>query len=78
MEKYKNLGGDSNVNGYEFDADSITIEFKTGKLRFYLYDSVNPGGVYVTEMKRLAVQGHGLNSYIGKNLRSASSYSKKW
>ena len=78
MEIYKNLGGDSNVQAYEFGPDSITVKFKSGINQFYLYDNNRPGAYHIEQMKSLAIAGQGLNSYIGKNLRSANSYVRKW
>lgn len=78
MENYKNLGGSSNVESYDIQAESITVKFKTGANQFYLYDYTKPGELHVEELKSLAISGSGLNSYIGKNLRSAGSFMKKW
>jgi hypothetical protein len=63
MEKYKNLGGDSGVAGYELGTDFIIVFFKDGKSPYrWSYGKV---GQYHTEtMKKLAVSGQGLNSYI--------------
>lgn len=78
MQLYKNLGGDSNVRAFEIDGDSITVEFMSGANRFYLYNNSAPGPHHVANLKSLAIAGQGLNSYIGKNLRSAASYVRKW
>jgi len=78
MKPYLNLGGNSNVVAYEIEADSITVEFASGAHRFYLYDRHQPGTMHVENLKRLAQAGQGLNSYIGKNLRSATSYARRW
>jgi hypothetical protein len=58
MEKYKDKGGDSGINAFEIDTDSITIQFKDGSK--YLYNYLRPGRNYVDQMKRLAYQGIGL------------------
>ena len=73
MERYKNLSGDSNVVAYELGQGSITVQFATGTHRTYLYDSVRPGPAMVTEMRRLAVAGRGLNSYIGRVVKGGYS-----
>lgn len=78
MEQYKNVGGDSNIQAFECGADGITIQFKSGASRFYLYTHDRPGADHVENMKALAIAGQGLNSYIGKNLRSPNSFVRKW
>jgi hypothetical protein len=75
MERYRNLGGDSNVVAYELGQGSITVQFATGTHRTYVYDSNRPGALVVAEMQRLAVAGQGLNSYIGRVVRG--SYASK-
>ena len=69
MIRYSNLSGDSGVVSYEIETDSIVIEFDSGMR--YVYNHLKPGRAQVEEMKRLAVSGRGLNSYIvrrvGKN-----------
>ena len=78
MDQYKNLGGDSNVQAYECQADGITVQFRSGANRFYLYTNDRPGAAHVEKMRALAIAGQGLNSYIGKNLRSPGSFVRKW
>lgn len=77
MEHYENLGGNSNVVGYEIDGDSILIEFRTGVHRFYTYNSSKPGNIHVAQLKQLAIAGQGLNSYIGTHLRGPNDYFSK-
>jgi hypothetical protein len=43
------------------------LKFKDG--RTYLYDYAKPGKVHVEEMKKLAVEGNGLTTYINKYVR---------
>ncbi|MDN7676549.1 hypothetical protein QZM22_29730 [Burkholderia oklahomensis] len=62
MEPYKNLSGKSGVVAYEISTDSIEVEFKGSTL--YLYNYIVPGQGDVEQMKRLAIAGFGLNSYI--------------
>lgn len=69
MQTYANLGGDSGVRGFDISADSIIVEFKDSSL--YLYTHATPGQLAVEEMKRLAVAGQGLNSYISRHVRKA-------
>lgn len=76
MTPYRNLHGNSNVVSYEISEDSIHVVFKSGMLRNYLYNHLRPGKAVVDRMKALAIQGHGLNSYIGTTVKS--NYAKKW
>lgn len=76
MTPYRNLNGNSNVVAYEATEDSIHVVFKSGACRHYLYNAVRPGGATVEQMKRLAIAGRGLNSYISSTVRS--NYAKKW
>lgn len=69
MERYKNLGGDSGVVAYEIDSDSITVQFGDGSM--YLYNYQSSGRENVEQMKKLAVAGEGLNSFIMRNVRKA-------
>ena len=67
MRQYLNLNGNSNVVAYEFGVDYIDVEFGNGSVYKYSYSSA--GQYNVQEMKRLATQGYGLNSYIMRNCR---------
>lgn len=66
MEKYQNLGGVSGVYAYEIGEDSITVEFNDGGI--YLYTNASAGSQNIENMKRLAIKGKGLNSYISTNV----------
>jgi hypothetical protein len=76
MIRYRNLGGNSNVIAYEVTENSITVQFASGKFQFYLYDNSTPGSQIVENMKALAHQGHGLNSYISTTVRTR--FARKW
>ncbi len=67
MESYRNLGGDSGVASYEIGSDSITVVFTTGATYRYNYQSA--GSNHIEQMKSLAISGHGLNSYINRNVK---------
>jgi hypothetical protein len=69
MEKYKNLGGDSDVNRYEIGNDSIKVQFNDGSI--YLYNYQSAGQSKIEQMKVLAQAGTGLNSFIMRNVRKA-------
>lgn len=73
MKEYQNLGGDSNVKSYEASKDAIKVEFNDGSE--YTYTRESAGKNEVTQMKRFATKGEGLNSYIKRNVNQG--YSKK-
>lgn len=60
--KYLNLDDRSGIDSYEFTEDSISITFTTGVS--YVYDHTSAGVLLVTEMKRLATAGQGLNAFV--------------
>lgn len=64
MERYKNLGGTSNIVAFEVAHDSITVQFGDGSI--YLYTAASAGAANLAEMQRLATAGQGLNSFIGR------------
>jgi hypothetical protein len=67
MEQYKNLGGNSNIRAYSIGRDYIEVVFGGGEIYRYSYRSA--GTTKVEQMKVLARQGFGLNSYIMRNAR---------
>jgi hypothetical protein len=67
MERYKNLGGDSGVVAYEIGPGSIKVEFGDGGL--YLYNNQSAGTESIEVMKKLAIAGEGLNSFINRKVR---------
>jgi len=68
MERYKNLSGRSGVKAYQIRERSILIEFEANGKYLYTYD--RPGQGQVEEMKRLAVKGLGLSTYISRTVRN--------
>jgi hypothetical protein len=73
MERYRNKGGDSGIFAYEISSDSITVQFSDGSV--YLYTITSTGSQNIAEMKKLAVNGEGLNSFISRVVRK--SYERK-
>lgn len=73
MQQYANSGGNSAVTAYEFDDESITVEFKGGATYLYTYQSA--GSHHIEQMKVLAQSGQGLGTYVNKNVRK--SYASK-
>jgi len=79
MTDYKNLSGQSNVARYEIGQDYIIVEFKTkGKdgCDTYKYSYTSAGQDNVEQMKILANQGLGLNSFINTTVKKL--YENKW
>ncbi len=69
MERYRNLSGNSGVSGYEIGTDYIRVAFN-GNPKIYSYSNRGRAGrVHVDNMKRCAVNGLGLNSYINEHVK---------
>jgi len=68
MENYLNKDGDSGVQKYEIDPDSIKLIFQSPKF-LYTYDYIQPGEDIVEEMKKRALEGRGLNTYINQHVK---------
>jgi len=64
---YENISGESNVSGYNIGTDFIQVMFSSGSVYTYSYDSA--GQENVEEMKRLAIAGQGLGSFIQNNVK---------
>ena len=67
LQRYQNNGGNSNVIAFQIEDDYIDVQFGGGKVYRYSYNSA--GKSKVEEMKKLALSGSGLNSYIMRNAR---------
>lgn len=76
MASYLNLNGNSGINEYDIGIDYIVVHFKNGKERHYRYDYATTGAAKVEEMKKLAKQGFGLNSYINTSVKK--NFASKW
>jgi len=75
MELYKNLGRDSGVHSYEIGDGFIKVKFKTAP-KVYVYNHVKPGHPHVENMKKLAVAGHGLQTYINQHRPAGYSHTE--
>ncbi len=73
METYLNLSGTSGVLAYQIGADYIVVQFKEGQYAFYKYTYSSASSGVVENLKSLAKQGRGLNSYISTNKPGYSS-----
>lgn len=67
MEKYKNTSGSSGVDSYRIETESITVRFKDGAM--YKWTNQSAGSANIDHMKKLALQGSGLNSFINTSVR---------
>jgi hypothetical protein len=68
MQLYKNLSGESGVYAFEIAMDHIKVRFQE-TIKIYRYSYYKAGMTHVDELKRLALIGRGLNSYIVRNIR---------
>ena len=68
METYQNVNGNSGIAGYEIGDTYIQVEFADTE-SVYRYSYKSAGRENVEEMKHLAVQGHGLNSFINRRVK---------
>ena len=65
MQPYANLSGNSGVESFKTDDESITVKFRNNAKR-YKYSAAQNGS-HIATMKQLANSGKGLSAYIGKN-----------
>lgn len=65
MEIYRNLSDTSGVHSYEIGSEHIKVQF-SGAARIYTYSYRKAGRDHVEQMKQLARNGRGLQTYINK------------
>lgn len=75
MESYRNLGGDSGVEAYEIGQDFIKVQFSDGSVYMYTYASAGAGNI--EQMKQLAANGRGLNSFINTVVRNDYAWKER-
>lgn len=68
MKKYRDIDNDSGVDSFDIGPTSITVKF-AGTTRLYVYSYRSAGAHHVEAMKRLALAGDGLNSYINTHVK---------
>jgi len=68
MQKYADINNDSGVDSFEINDTSIIVWFKDNS-RSYTYSYGVAGSNHVENMKKLAIAGDGLNSYIHHNVK---------
>lgn len=71
MNTYKNLGGSSGIRAYKSTLNSIIIQFKNSSMYEYTLSSVGQRNLAI--MKKLAIRGSGLNTFVNQNVRSLYS-----
>lgn len=74
MRPYLNRKGDSGIAGFEIGDDFIRIQFLNGSP--YLYTYTSAGRDNVEEMKRLALAGEGLATFISQHPSVRKGYVK--
>ncbi|GFZ80828.1 hypothetical protein GCM10011403_24940 [Pseudohongiella nitratireducens] len=67
MIRYRDIDGDSGVAMYETGPDYIRVQFTTGAIYLYTYNSA--GQQAIEHMKALAAAGEGLNAFINTKVR---------
>jgi hypothetical protein len=68
MQRYADLNNGSGVSSYEIRDSNIKVWFNRD-VASYVYSYSSAGEYHVEHMKKLAVKGLGLNSYIDKNVK---------
>jgi hypothetical protein len=68
MQRYADLNDDSGVSSYEIGASFIKVWFNRDIVS-YIYSYSSAGKYHVEHMKKLALSGKGLNTYINKNVK---------
>jgi len=68
MQRYADIGNDSGVSSFAIGDSYIDVWFKNGS-RSYRYSYRSAGQYHVENMKRLAMAGDGLQSYINSNVK---------
>jgi hypothetical protein len=68
MERCSDTDRDSGVAAYEIGTDYIRVQF-SGTSHTYTYSYRKAGSTHVENMKQLARNGSGLNSYINRHTK---------
>ncbi|HSH85710.1 MAG TPA: hypothetical protein VK958_00515 [Methylophilus sp.] len=74
MKVYKDINNDSGVIAYDYTDTSIQVQFESGEV--YEYPASIIGLQHLSNMKRLADSGDGLNAYIMKNSTVRKGYKR--
>jgi hypothetical protein len=76
MKQYKNLSGDSGVTHYSIGKDFIKVKFKESS-EVYVYNYLLNSKEHIENMKRLAIEGLGLSTYISQHPEVREYYRKE-
>ena len=68
MQNYADINDDSGVSSYEIGAAYLKVWFNRDSTS-YVYSYSSAGEYHVEHMKKLAVAGKGLNTFIDKNVK---------
>lgn len=68
MRRYANLDGHAGVSEYQIGPDWILLRFRD-RPELYLYNRDKPGIGKVLQMKRLALAGRGLTTFVNQRVR---------
>jgi hypothetical protein len=74
MTPYRNLSGNSGVRAYRLGDDFIEVMFKSKDI--YLYTSQSTSRSNIDVMKKLAVEGRGLGTFISQRVKGG--YARRW
>lgn len=66
-QRYKSDRQDSGVRSFALLPECIVVQFRGGDV--YLYDQIRPGVAHVDAMRKHALQGRGLSTYISRHVR---------
>ena len=75
MRPYRNLSGESGVRAYDMGPGFIEVEFHD-RDKPYRYSSRGVGRENVEEMKRLALAGRGLSTFISQHPEVKNGYDR--
>jgi hypothetical protein len=73
VQRYANIGGNSGVVAYALHRDSIVVRFQDGST--YEYTLQSAGAARLDTMKRLAIAGRGLSTFIAQQVHAG--YARK-
>lgn len=76
MKQYLNKNGGSGVTHYQIGEDYIDIKFE-GTSTIYTYTNSLNGKNHIDNMKKLALNGIGLSSYIAEHPSVKNHYKKR-
>lgn len=66
MQRYKN-SKEAGVSAFEIGDDYIKAEFQNGPTYLYTYESAGKNNI--EQMKKLAIIGRGLTTFINQNVK---------